>query len=135
MSSSNNQPAGRFSMKLMVVDDSSVMQRKITRAVANADIHDVIYASNGIEAINLFKAENPSFVTMDITMPEMDGVECVKQLVSIDPNVLILVVSAVSNKTHTMEALNNGAKGFIQKPFDDDKLNETIRQIIADAVT
>lgn len=122
-------------MKLMVVDDSSVMQRKIARAVAKADITDVVYASNGIEAIDTFKSQKPTFVTMDITMPEMDGVECVKQLVGIDPNVLILVVSAVSNKTHTMEALNNGAKGFIQKPFDDDKLNETIRQIIADAVT
>jgi two-component system chemotaxis response regulator CheY len=121
-------------MKLMVVDDSNVMRRKITRAVAKVGINDVIGAENGVEALNLFRAEKPGFVTMDITMPEMDGVECIKQLMKEDPNVLILVVSAVSNKTTTMEALNNGARGFIQKPFDDDKLNDAIRQILADAV-
>lgn len=128
------QPVGGVRMKLLVVDDSSVMQRKISRAVAKVGINDVVCASNGLEAIEVFKKEKPSFVTMDITMPEMDGVECIKQLVALDPQVLILVVSAVSNKTHTMEALNNGAKGFIQKPFDDDKLNDTIRQIMSDAV-
>ena len=120
-------------MKLMVVDDSNVMRRKIIRAVAKVGIEDVISASNGIEALEVFRKEKPTFVTMDLTMPEMDGVACVKALVKEDPNVLILVVSAVTEKVTTMEALESGARGFLQKPFDDDKLNEAIQKIVSEA--
>lgn len=117
-------------MKLMVVDDSRVMRGKIQRAVEAIGIYDVLTASNGVEAVETFRKENPKLVTMDITMPEMDGIECVKQLVAIDPNVLILVISALSDKSTTMEALKNGAKGFLKKPFDDDELAAKIRDLL-----
>src|SRR6478609_7207422 len=110
-------------MKLMVVDDSRVMRGKIQRAVEQVGIMDVMCASNGKEAVELFQKERPKIVTMDITMPEMDGIACIKHLMQFDPSVLILVISALSDKATTMEALVSGAKGFLKKPFDDADLN------------
>lgn len=118
-------------MKLMVVDDSNVMRRKITRAVECVGVFDVVTASNGVEAIEVFKREAPKVVTMDITMPEMNGIECVKNLVKLNPDVLILVISALSDRTITLEALSSGAKGYIKKPFNDDELNDQIRKLLA----
>lgn len=118
-------------MKLMVVDDSRVMRGKIQRAVEVVGIRDIVTASNGQEAVDLFRKECPKIVTMDITMPEMDGIECIKHLVQIDPSVLILVISALSDKNTTLEALRSGAKGFLKKPFDDDDLNGKIREMLA----
>lgn len=118
-------------MKLMVVDDSRVMRGKIQRAVEQVGILNVMCAGNGKEAVDMFQQERPKIVTMDITMPEMDGIECIKHLVQFDPSVLILVISALSDKTTTMEALLSGAKGFLKKPFDDADLNEKIREMLA----
>lgn len=118
-------------MKLMVIDDSSVMRRKISRAVESIGIAQVITASNGLEAIEVFKRESPKLVTMDITMPEMDGIECVKRLVELNPDVLILVISALSDRATTLEAMSNGAKGYIRKPFDDDDLSSQLRKLLS----
>lgn len=118
-------------MKLMVVDDSNVMRRKISRAVEGIGNVQVVTASNGLEAIEVFKREAPKLVTMDITMPEMDGIECVKRLVALNPGVLILVISALSDRSTTLEALSNGAKAYIRKPFDDDDLNIQLRKLLS----
>ena len=118
-------------MKLMVVDDSNVMRRKISRAVESIGNVQVVTAGNGLEAIEVFKREAPKIVTMDITMPEMDGVECVKRLVELNPKVLILVISALSDRSTTLEAMKNGAKGYIRKPFDDDDLNSQLRKLLS----
>ena len=118
-------------MKLMVVDDSRVMRSKIQRAVEQVGITDILTASNGKEAVEVFQKENPKIVTMDITMPEMDGIECIKQLIQINADVIILVISALSDKSTTFEALKNGAKGFLRKPFDDESLNSKIREMLS----
>ena len=120
-------------MKMLIVDDSTVMQRKIQRSLTLEQVTDFFTASNGIEAIELFKQEAPELVTMDLTMPEMDGVECVKHLVAINPDVLILVISSLSDKATTIQAMKNGAKGFLTKPIDDDQLNSAIEQLIEEA--
>jgi two-component system chemotaxis response regulator CheY len=118
-------------IKILVVDDSNVMRRKISRAVESVGCQEVLTAANGLEAIEKYKQEMPTLVTMDITMPEMDGIECVKQLVAMDTNALILVISAISQKSTTIEALKNGAKGFIRKPFDDEALVTEIRKVLS----
>lgn len=120
-------------MKMLIVDDSTVMQRKIQRSVDLEQVTDFFTASNGLEAIELFKQEQPELVTMDLTMPEMDGVECVKHLIEINPDVLILVISSLSDKATTIQAMKNGAKGFLTKPFDDDQLNDAVRQMLDEA--
>lgn len=120
-------------MKMLIVDDSTVMQRKIQRSITLEQITDFFTASNGLEAIEIFKQEMPELVTMDLTMPEMDGVECVKHLIEINPDALILVISSLSDKATTIQAMKNGAKGFLTKPFDDDQLNSAIEQLLEEA--
>lgn len=118
-------------MKLMVVDDSNVMRRKISRAVESIGITNIVQAGNGVEALALYQLEQPKLVTMDLTMPEMDGLSCIKKILAIDSDALILVISALSDRTATLEAIDAGARGFLRKPFDDDELNSELRKLLA----
>lgn len=120
-------------MKMLIVDDSTVMQRKIQRSITLEQVTDFLTASNGMEAVEIFKQELPELVTMDLTMPEMDGVECVKHLVEIKPDVLILVISSLSDKATTIQAMKNGAKGFLTKPFDDEQINTALEELLEEA--
>ncbi len=117
-------------LKLMIVDDSNIIRRKIERSNKIKQLQVVGKARNGIEAVQLFKQTDPDVVTMDITMPEMDGIECVKEIVAINPNVLILVVSALSDKATAIEALKKGANGFLCKPFSDKQLNDALEELL-----
>src|SRR5258708_38526599 len=85
------------SLKLMIVDDSNIIRRRIERSQQIARLEVVGAASNGREAVGLFRRTQPDVGTMDLTMPEMDGVECLQQLVAINSNVLILVVSTLAD--------------------------------------
>jgi two-component system chemotaxis response regulator CheY len=118
--------------RLMVVDDSNVIRRRIERANDLPDIDFVGAARNGVEALALHAQVQPTIVTMDLTMPEMDGAECVERLIERDPNIRILVISALSDKLTAMEALEKGASGFLCKPFTDRQLNDALRKLIAD---
>ena len=88
-------------------------------------------ASNGLEAVEIFRRTDPDVVTMDITMPQMDGIECVERLVAIKPDVLILIVSALADKATAVEAMGKGANGFLNKPFSDRQLNEALEELIS----
>ena len=115
---------------LMIVDDSNLIRRKIERS--QKDMHKfnvVASAANGTEAINFFKLHRPDVVTMDLTMPEMDGIECIKHLVNHNPDVLILVVSALSDKATGIEALEEGARGFLCKPFSESALIDALEEL------
>ena len=117
-------------MKMMIVDDSNIIRRKIERSTELDGVRIVGKASNGVEAVHLFEQAQPDLVTMDITMPEMDGIECVERLVGLNPDVLILVVSALSDKATAIEALKKGANGFLCKPFTDKQLNDALAELI-----
>ena len=117
-------------MKMMIVDDSNIIRRKIERSTELDGVRIVGKASNGVEAVHLFEKAQPDLVTMDITMPEMDGIECVERLVGLNPDVLILVVSALSDKATAIEALKKGANGFLCKPFTDKQLNDALAELI-----
>ena len=113
-------------MKLMIVDDSNVIRRKIERSAHIGNLEVVGLAPDGMSAVKLFQEKNPDLVTMDLTMPHMDGIECIEQLVAINPNVLILVVSALADKATAIEALKKGAHGFLCKPFTEEELSEAL---------
>jgi len=100
-------------LKLMIVDDSNIIRRRIERSQQIARLEVVGAASNGREAVDLFRRTQPDVVTMDLTMPEMDGVECVQELVAINSKVLILVVSALADKATAVDAIEKGANGFL----------------------
>ena len=121
---------GRRSLKLMIVDDSNIMRRRIERSQQFEELQLVGTAGNGEEALELFKRTDPDVVTMDITMPRMDGIECIGRLVALKPAVRILVISALADKATAVEAMERGANGFLNKPFTDRQLNEAIAELM-----
>ena len=120
-------------LKLLIVDDSNVIRRRIERSQQIDRLEVVGLANNGVDAIEEFRRTDPDVVTMDITMPQMDGIECVEQLVALKPHVLILVVSALADKATAVEAMEKGANGFLNKPFTDRQLNDALLELIAGA--
>jgi two-component system chemotaxis response regulator CheY len=121
---------GKKIYKLMIVDDSNIMRRRIERSQTFEELELVGTASNGLDALELFKRSDPDVVTMDLTMPQMDGIECISRLVSMKPAVRILVISALADKATAVEAMEKGANGFLNKPFTDRQLNEAIAELL-----
>jgi two-component system chemotaxis response regulator CheY len=118
------------SHRLLVVDDSNVIRRRIERAQDLDGIEFVGAARNGREALELYEQLRPTIVTMDLTMPEMDGGECVARMVERDPQIRILVISALADKLTAIDAIEKGASGFLCKPFTDRQLNDALRKLI-----
>ncbi len=119
-------------MRLLIVDDSNMIRSRISRVVQNGGLSNIALvglARNGAEALRIARATNPEVVTMDLTMPEMDGVECIGQLLRIFPKINILVVSALSDKSTAIQALKLGARGFVAKPFSDDELKMALLDV------
>ena len=123
-------PRPNRSFKLLIVDDSNIMRRRIERSQQFDALEVVGTAANGLEALELFRATQPDIVTMDITMPQMDGIECIEKLVALRPAVRILVISALADKATAVEAMEKGANGFLNKPFTDRQLNEAIAELM-----
>jgi two-component system, chemotaxis family, chemotaxis protein CheY len=121
---------GQSKYKLLIVDDSNIMRRRIERSQQMDELEVVGAACNGLEAIELFHKTDPDIVTMDLTMPQMDGIECIEKLVELKPSVRILVISALSDKATAVDAMEKGANGFLNKPFTDRQLNEAIAELI-----
>ena len=116
-------------MKLLIVDDSLVIRNKINRSLLKKFDY-VSRASDGVDALKIVAAEKPDIVTMDLTMPEMDGVECIEEIMNIAPETYILVISALSDKATAVKALTLGANGFLCKPFTDQQLTQAIAQVL-----
>ncbi|AUZ06422.1 MULTISPECIES: response regulator [Vitreoscilla] len=118
--------------KLMVVDDSNIIRNRIKRGFNASQFDLVATASNGLEALEEFKKHLPEVITMDLTMPEMDGLECIRNIINLAPDTLILVISALSDKATGIKALELGACGFICKPFTEDELMEALNELVQD---
>ena len=123
----------RRAFRLLIVDDSNIMRRRIERSQQFDELEVVGAASNGVEAIELFRRTDPDLVTMDLTMPQMDGIECIEQIVRLKPAVRILVISALADKATAVDAMEKGANGFLNKPFTDRQLNEAIAELMRGA--
>ncbi len=126
-----NGAGGRRSLKLLIVDDSNIMRRRIERSQQFEELEVVGTAGNGIEALEMFHKTDPDVVTMDLTMPQMDGIECISKLVQLKPALRILVISALADKATAVEAMERGANGFLNKPFTDRQLNEAIAELMS----
>ena len=120
-------------MRLLIVDDSNMIRSRISRVVQAGGLTNVALvglARNGVEALRIARSTLPDVVTMDLTMPEMDGVECIGHLLSALPKTNILVVSALSDKSTAIAALKLGARGFLAKPFSDDELKMALLDVM-----
>lgn len=113
-------------LKLLIVDDSILIRKKIERVHDKSRYELVGQATDGAEAIIMCDKFKPDVVTMDLTMPHIDGIESISRLMSLDPSVCILVVSALSDEATGIRALKNGATGFLMKPFNDEQLLEAL---------
>lgn len=116
--------------KLLIVDDSNIIRNKIARALGSYGLEITGLAPNGESALKIFNDARPQVVTMDLTMPEMDGIECIRKIHAIDPRVRILVVSALADKATAIQALKEGAQGFLCKPFTAEELTEAIGELL-----
>ena len=120
--------------KLMVVDDSMVFRNRIARLAADPRlprVQLVAMAENGEEAIAQARHHRPDLVTMDLTMPRMDGPACLEVLREQLPEARILVVSALSDRATALKALAKGAHGFLLKPFSDEQMVESLQELMA----
>lgn len=115
--------------KILIVDDAAFMRMMIKDILEKNGFQVVGEANNGLKAVELYKKERPDVVTMDITMPDMDGIEAVKEIKAFDPAAKIIMCSAMGQQTMVMDAIKAGARDFIVKPFQPDRVLEAIRKI------
>lgn len=118
-------------MRFMVVDDSQVIRNQIQHTLSGR-FEVVGTAKDGLEAVAEFNELRPEVVTMDLTMPKMDGIATIKVMMEIDPQVRILVVSALNDKLTALRALRLGAYGFLTKPFTTFALIDSVEELISD---
>lgn len=116
--------------RVLIVDDAAFMRMMIKDILEKNGFEVVGEANNGIKAIELYKKERPDVVTMDITMPEMDGIKAVKEIRIFDPNAKVIMCSAMGQQSMVMDAIRAGARDFIVKPFQPDRVLEAIRKTV-----
>ncbi|WMJ81553.1 response regulator [Clostridium sp. MB40-C1] len=116
-------------MRVLIVDDSEFMRLSIKKVLDENNIEVVGEAKDGIEAVSKYKLLKPSLVTMDLTMPKMEGENAIKEIISYDPDAKIIVCSAMGQETRVMRAIKSGAKTFIVKPLKAERLLDEIQRI------
>jgi two-component system chemotaxis response regulator CheY len=117
-------------VKLMIVDDSSITRRRIERDIDIPRLAVVGTAGDGLEAVRLCKTHEPQLATLDLTMPNLDGLATIKALLGIQPDLRILVISALADKATAIEAICLGATGFLNKPFTKMELNDALKELL-----
>jgi len=113
--------------KILLVDDADFMRMRSAKLLTENG-YSVVEAQNGAEAIEVYLAEKPDLVLMDITMPVMDGITAVREIVKRDPQAKVIMCSALGQQTMVIEAIKAGAKDFIVKPFQPDKILSTLKK-------
>ncbi len=115
--------------RVLIVDDAAFIRLSLKIILEKSGFEVVGEASNGLEAISKYTDLRPDVVTMDITMPEMNGVEAVREIKKLDSCAKIIMISAMGQETWVKEAIINGAKGFIVKPYKEDYLVDTLKKL------
>ncbi|AJC72962.1 MULTISPECIES: chemotaxis protein CheY [Pseudothermotoga] len=115
--------------RVLIVDDAAFMRMLLKDIITKAGYEVAGEAANGVEAVEKYKELKPDVVTMDITMPEMDGITAIKKIREIDPNAKIIVCSAMGQQAMVIEAIQAGAKDFIVKPFQHSRVIEALQKL------
>ena len=117
--------------KVLIVDDAQFTRNMLKNIIDKIEQIEVIgEASNGVEAISLYKKLKPDLVTMDLVMPEKGGIEATEEILKLNSKALIVVVSALGQEALVLEAAKKGAKDFIQKPFKTEQILEVMDRIL-----
>lgn len=117
-------------INILIVDDAAFMRMMIKDILEKNGFNVIGEASNGLEAVELYKKEKSDIVIMDITMPKVDGIEAVKLIKEYDNDAKIIMCSAMGQQAMVMDAIRAGAKDFIVKPFQADRVIEAINKVV-----
>ncbi|MCF8009917.1 MAG: response regulator [Clostridiales bacterium] len=120
-----------MSTKVLIVDDAAFMRMMIKNIITEQGFEVAGEAEDGQQAVNMYADQKPDLVTMDITMPELDGIEAVKKIMESDSNAKIIMCSAMGQQAMVMEAIQAGAKDFIVKPFQQDRIMQAIERVMS----
>ncbi|EJL47082.1 chemotaxis protein CheY [Brevibacillus agri] len=120
-----------MSNKVLIVDDAAFMRMMIKEILSKNGYSVVGEASDGAQAVEKYKELGPDLVTMDITMPEMDGISALKEIKKLDPNARVIMCSAMGQQAMVIDAIQAGAKDFIVKPFQADRVLEAIKKTLS----
>ncbi len=115
---------------VMIVDDAAFMRATLKDVLTKGGYEVVGEAVNGQDAVDKYKTLKPDVVTMDITMPEMDGLEALKKIVEMDSNAKVIMCSAIGQQANVLESIKTGAKDFIVKPFQPDRVIEAVKKVL-----
>ncbi|MFC0557753.1 response regulator [Halalkalibacter alkalisediminis] len=115
---------------VLIVDDAAFMRMMIKDILTKNGFEIAGEAANGAEAVQKFKELNPDLVTMDITMPEMDGIQALKEIKQVNSGAKVIMCSAMGQQSMVIDAIQSGAKDFIVKPFQADRVLEAIKKVL-----
>jgi two-component system chemotaxis response regulator CheY len=114
--------------KILIVDDAAFMRMRCSKLLSENQ-YEVVEAENGLQAIEKYKEHRPDAVLMDITMPELDGLGALKEIRRLDPEAKIAMVTAMGQQATVIEALKLGAKDFVLKPFQSDRVLAAVKKL------
>lgn len=117
--------------KVLIVDDAAYMRMMLKEILSDHGYEIAGEAENGIEAVEKYQELQPDIVTMDITMPEMDGIEAVKKILAINAHAKIVMCSAMGQQNLVMKSLEAGARDFVVKPFEPERIVQTLESLFA----
>jgi two-component system chemotaxis response regulator CheY len=119
-------------MTLMIVDDSNLIRTAVRNAVKDLPLEVVAVAADGEAALERFDATAPEMVTLDITMPKMDGLECLAEMMRRRPKTIVVVITALRDEATGLRAIKLGARGIVPKPFKAERLASELSEILAE---
>ena len=115
---------------ILICDDAAFMRMMIKDILVKNGYNIAGEAENGVKAVEKYQETKPDLVLMDITMPEMDGIQALKKIKAIDANASVVMCSAMGQQAMVIEAIQNGAKDFIVKPFQADRVIEAVQKVV-----
>ena len=116
--------------KIMLVDDAAFMRMMVKNALTKSGYDNFVEAQDGAEAVKKYGEEKPDMVIMDITMPNMDGLQALKKIREDDPNAKVVMCTAMGQEGMVVDAIKSGAKDFIVKPFNAERIVQTVNTIL-----
>lgn len=116
--------------KILIVDDAEFLRLRLTKMLDTAG-HEVFQAENGLKAVATYKDIHPDVVLMDVTMPEMDGLSALKEIVGFDAAARVVMLTALGQESVVLEAVKSGARDFVVKPFEHDRVMNAITKLLA----
>ena len=117
--------------RILVVDDAAFMRKMVSDALTKGGHEVVGEAGNGLEAVAQYQALKPEVTTLDITMPEKDGLAALKEIIELDPSARVIMCSALGQESKVLESIKAGARDFVVKPFQPDRVIEAVGKALA----